>query len=155
MRVRLGRSTRRAVAGQCIVCQQTQQLPLLSRPPTQLPAAPPRPAPILQLRPGLAKRLRDLVEQLLASGASPNALDAPQADDAAVLIDATLEEDAEDDADLLTDEEEEEEVQGAGAAERERKRRRWCARRLGTRLELAAACQSPLRWGLGVGWEEA
>lgn len=91
-----------------------------------------------------------LVDQLLASGASPNALDATQAAEAAQLIDATREEDEEDDAELLTDEEEEEEAQALGAAERERKRRRWCARRLGTRMELAAACQSPLRCDCGV-----
>ncbi|PRW33654.1 Ankyrin repeat and death domain-containing 1A [Chlorella sorokiniana] len=101
--------------------------------------------PLWQLRSGLSKRLRALVDQLLASGASPNALDAGQATDGADLIDATLEEDEEDDAELLTDEEEEEVAQAVAAAERERKRRRWCARRLGTRMELAAACQPPLR----------
>ncbi len=91
------------------------------------------------------------MDQLLSSGTSPNALDAGQATEAAQLIEATLDEDEEDDAELLTDEEEDEAVQEAGAAERERKRRRWCARRLGTRLELAAACQSALRWGEGGG----
>ncbi|KAI7839217.1 hypothetical protein COHA_007030 [Chlorella ohadii] len=92
-----------------------------------------------------AAEQRQLCDELLRTLLDPNALDAGQATEAAQLIEATLDEDEEDDAELLTDEEEDEAVQEAGAAERERKRRRWCARRLGTRLELAAACQSALR----------
>ena len=125
-----------------------------------LPAAAPRP----QLRPAAAVRLRQLVQQLLRAGARPDALDAGLGEEGAQLIVATLQEDDEDDAELLTDEEDEEEEgedAGLGAVQRERLRRRWCARRLGTRLELAGACQAPLRCGFsgaggpGGAWEAA
>ena len=111
--------------------------------------------PVPQLGPSLADRLAELVQQLLAAGADPNALDADRAAVDQHVIENMLDVAREDeDLDALSDIFGDEEPEAVEAQNRQQ--RQWCVSALWGRLEVTAACQAAIRWGWAGparGWE--